>query len=87
MNPERDYLSVTIPVHAYFSQNSNRSKSSAYEDRILSCLNENPLTLTELSHKMGYKGITAKLRKTVTELQQSNRISQVIIDNTVKLTI
>jgi ATP-dependent DNA helicase RecG len=87
MNPERDYLSVTIPVHSYFSQQTEKSeKAVAYEKQILSCLSS-PLSLTELAHAMGYKSITAKLRNTLTELQQSGKIRIVAIDHSVKYTL
>jgi ATP-dependent DNA helicase RecG len=87
MNPERDYLSVTIPVHSYFSQQTEKSeKAVAYERQILSCLSS-PLSLTELAHAMGYKSITAKLRNTLTELQQSGKVRTVAIDSSVKYTL
>lgn len=86
MNPERDYLSVTIPVHTYFSQRSVKGeKEAAYEKQLLSCLST-PLTLTELSRAMGYKSITSKLRTSVTELQQAGKIRSIVIGSSVKYT-
>jgi len=87
MNPERDYLSVTIPIHSCFIQRGTNTKASEYTQRVLACFQKDALTLTELAHKMGYKGITAKLSKTVAELQQKNQLSQVIVDGIVKLTV
>lgn len=88
MNPERDYLSVTIPVHSYFSQQAKKSaKELAYESRILACLSSAPLSLTELAREMGYKSITAKLRNTLLEMQASGKVSQIVADNAIKYSI
>ena len=87
MNPERDYLSVTIPVHTYFSQKNEKSeKKIAFEKQVLSCLSS-PLTLTELAHTMGYKSISAKLRVTVAELERAGQIHPVAVGNAVKYTV
>lgn len=76
MNPERDYLSVTIPVHPYFSNNQkNTKKMQEYDNRILTVLQEKDLTLTELAFALGYKGITQKLRTAVDRLQKTGQIS------------
>lgn len=88
MNPDRDYLSVSIPIHKYFSSIKEKSqKVLAYEEKIFSALSEAPCTLTELSHKMGYKGITQKLRNTVDGFLEKGIIRQVIDNSTVKLTL
>lgn len=67
MDEQRNYLSVTIPIHRRFL-NSRNLKELEYERRVLSALREKPLTLTELSKKLGYKSIPAKLSKTVAGL-------------------
>ena len=88
MNPERDYLSVSIPIHKYFSSVKEKSqKELAYEEKIFSALSEAPCTLTELSHNMGYKGITQKLRNTVDSLLEKGIIKQIIDNGAVKLTL
>lgn len=88
MNPDRDYLSVSIPIHKYFSSVKEKSqKKLAYEEKIFSVLSEAPCTLTELSHKMGYKGITLKLRNNVDELLAKSLIKQIIDNGAVKLTL
>ena len=84
MNPDRDYLSVTIPVHDYFIS-GKKAVSSVYAEKILDILKDNPLTLTELSKAMGYKGITRKLRKAVDELIITKEITRIIgDDNSIK---
>ena len=84
MNPERDYLSVIIPVHSYFLQKSEKSeKQIAYENQILECL-ATPLSLTELAHAMGYKSISQKLRNTLTELQNLGKVKAIVVDKSVK---
>ena len=67
MDDNRTYLSVTIPVHRYFIPKSNKNgKKESYEKKIVDALKgKPPLTMTELALAMGYKGITAKLTKTV----------------------
>lgn len=48
MNPERDYLSVTIPVHEYFAVNQQKSEKKAeYSGKILVLLRKEDLSLTE----------------------------------------
>lgn len=84
MNSDRDYLSVTIPVHDYFIS-GKKAVSSVYAEKILDILKDNPLTLTELSKAMGYKGITRKLRKAVDELIITKEITRIIgDDNSIK---
>ncbi|MBR1911340.1 MAG: hypothetical protein IJ828_03170 [Treponema sp.] len=41
MNPKRDYLSVIIPVHDYFTNKEDKNKE--YEDRIVNMLSEKDL--------------------------------------------
>ena len=82
MNEERDFLSVTIPIHEYFDD--TKSKDDEYGQKILDILSRNNLTLTELSLAMGYKGISAKLRNKVNELLKLNKIF-VIVGNDKKI--
>ncbi|MBQ7265452.1 MAG: putative DNA binding domain-containing protein [Firmicutes bacterium] len=79
MSPQRDYLSVTIPVHSYFDTEVN-NKIKVYEDKIITALEEKNLNLTELASAMGNKSITKKLSKTVNELIASGRIVRVVTD-------
>ena len=77
MNDERDYLSVIIPVHEYFAK-AGDDKDAEYVRKILDILRDNALTLTELAVALGYKGITAKLKKTVEELLRGGRVRYVL---------
>jgi len=80
MNPERDYLSVTIPVHPYFIDNKDKkNKAKAYKEEIVNKVSNTPLSLTELSYAMGYKGITAKLRTSVEDLEAAGLITQTMV--------
>ena len=76
MNPERDFLSVIIPIHEVFNEKSCKAeKQLDYQQKILElCTDGHGLTLTELSHAMGYKGITAKLRSTTENLITSGQL-------------
>ena len=57
------------------------------EEKITALLTSQPMTLTELSHAMGYKGITAKMRKSVEKLvAQGTLRRQATSDGAVKLT-
>ena len=64
MDEERSYLSVTIPVHPYFLKKGDAA-AQEYETRVLEALANRALSLTELAHAMGYKGISRKLSATV----------------------
>ena len=85
MSPQRDYLSVTIPVHSYFVPEVNK-KTKAYEDKILTALKNKPMNLTELAAAMGNKSISKKLSKTVNELIASGAIIRIVAEgNATKL--
>ena len=79
MNPERDYLSVILPIHPYFSE--DQSGDAEYERKIISLLTEKQLSMTELAHEMGYKGITAKLKRTTEALLQKKELQVVVGEN------
>ena len=80
MNPERDYLSVTIPVHEYFIAGSKKDERQvSYEKRILEHL-QSPKTLTELAKALGYKGITAKMRAAVETLVRKGQVLKEAVD-------
>lgn len=78
MDSERNYLSVTLKIHSYFIKEKKLDKAKAYEARIIESLREKPLSLTELSYKMGYKGISKKLRDSVKLLLKNNSIKQIL---------
>lgn len=85
MSPQRDYLSVTIPVHGYFAPEVNK-KTKAYEDKIITALKNKPMNLTELAAAMGNKSISKKLSKTVNELIASGAIIRIVAEgNATKL--
>lgn len=89
MDDNRTYLSVTIPVHKYFiTENDKENKITAYENKITATLKETPLSMTELAHAMGYKGITAKLKKIVSEMILKGTLEKIVdSDNKVKVKI
>lgn len=88
MNPERDYLTVIIPVHSYFLPKKSGSKNATYEKTIMALLSEKPRSLTELALAMSYKGITAKLSRTVNTMLDNGMLSKIIdTDNAVKLSV
>lgn len=67
MDAERNYVTVILPVHPYFLP-GKRKKKETYVKELLGVLGEEKMTLTELAHSMGYKGISKKLRDTVVAL-------------------
>ena len=64
MEPGRGYLTVRLPIHPYFLP-QKKARDGEYENRILSKLENEALTMTDLARSMGYKGITQKLKKTL----------------------
>ncbi len=82
MSPQRDYLSVTIPIHSYFVPKVNE-KTKAYEDKIITALKDKPMNLTELAAAMGNKSISKKLSKTVKELIASGAIVRIVAEGNV----
>ena len=57
---------MSIPIHPSFIQrNRKEDRALVYQKTILDCLAEAPLSMTELAKKLGYKGITARLRRNV----------------------
>ena len=80
MDEDRSFLSVVIPVHDKFLD----KKENTYENKILGILKQEELSLTELALKMGYKGISAKLRNSVNSLIRQKRVFYVLDDNNKK---
>ena len=77
MDENREFLSVTIPVHSIFLPHAgNLDKQKEYEARLLTDIADG-CTLTELARRMGYKGISAKLRNTVNQLEKSGKVIKV----------
>lgn len=62
IDPERKYISISIPVHSNFKPKTGKTKQLDYSNKVLSLIEDNSLTLTEISKEMGYKGITKKLK-------------------------
>lgn len=79
MDESRQFLSVVIGIHPAFSSSSARSsKQLDYEAKILQLLEEQPDSLTQLAKRMGYKGITPKLSKTVNKMIAEGKLEKVI---------
>lgn len=76
MDEDRQFLSVTIPVHPRFAPMRD-NKSMAYDKRVLDALAHGSLTLTDLARAMGYRGISKKLRDRVDRLVQEGRLERV----------
>ncbi|MDD7536536.1 MAG: putative DNA binding domain-containing protein [Bullifex sp.] len=66
MDPDRQYLSVIIPVHNYFLP--KKKSDDEFINRILDILCKSAMTVTEIARALGYKGITRKLRLTIDRL-------------------
>lgn len=76
MNPERDYLSVCIPVHPLFLPSGKRkSQDDVFERKILDVLEKkHPMSISEISREMGYKAISSKLRNAVKKLTAADQL-------------
>ena len=84
MDTERNYLSVTLKIHSYFTKDNKTDKTKIYTSKILDALKQKPLSLTELAHTLGYKGISKKLRDSVKLLLQNKSIVQILDTETGK---
>lgn len=88
MDDNRTYLTVTLPVHSYFSsKNENNPKELEYRERIIEALNGKKLSMNELAKAMGYKGITAKLSSTIEKMLETGALEKVMVGAYVKLHI
>ena len=86
MDTNRNYLSVTIPIHPYFIKKPEKSaKEFQYREKIISALKEKPLSKNELAKAMGYKSISAKLSAAVDEMLAEQILVRVIVGNSVKI--
>ncbi len=85
MNESRDYLSVTIPVHPYFLPKT-ALKESEYQEKILSVIGSESMSLNELSKAMGYKGITKKLSQTVDRMLRNGVLQSVPVVSQINIT-
>ena len=84
MDTERNYLSVTLKIHSYFTKDNKTDKTQIYTSKILDALKQKSLSLTELAHTLGYKGISKKLRDSVKLLLQNQSIVQILDTETGK---
>ena len=76
MDPERDYLSVILPVHDLFVEAEPGKSDNQYENNIEEILMDKPMTLTELSRAMNYRSIPAKLSRTVRKMSEEDRLEK-----------
>ena len=82
MDENRSYLSVTIKIHPAFLQKPG--KQEEYRKRIMDAIGSDSLCLFEIAGRMGYKGITAKLSRTVAEMVNAGRIGKTVEGKTIK---
>lgn len=88
MDENRNYLSVTIPIHPYFVKKTELSeKEIMYRQKIISALKEKPLSKNELAKTMGYKSISAKLSAVVDAMLEERILAKVIVGNSVKMAL
>ncbi len=88
MDKDRNFISVTIPVHPHFGGTSiKNSKELEYESRIIDALGNSTMSKNQLANAMGYKGITAKLSKTVDKLLAEKKLETLTVGSQVKLRV
>ncbi|MGN1189927.1 MAG: RNA-binding domain-containing protein [Candidatus Ornithospirochaeta sp.] len=75
MDKERQYLSVIIPIHPSFRSKVTK-KADDYENKIIEIIEGTPLTITEISKSLGYKGITKRLRVTIDQMVLEGRVDK-----------
>lgn len=76
MDSERSWLSVTIPVHPAFAEPKKEDMKAAYSVQVLKAIGPDRLTLTEIANRMGYKGITKKMREAVKAMTERGMLRQ-----------
>mgnify|MGYP002868695573 CR=1 FL=1 len=76
MDEDRSFLSVAIPIHPYFAA-GRTVKEAAFEQRVLETLGADSMSLTELAHALGYKGITKKLSAEASRLESIGTLRRV----------
>ncbi|MCM1054767.1 MAG: putative DNA binding domain-containing protein [Bacteroides sp.] len=85
MDENRNYLSVTIPIHSHFLPKSKKSdKELGYRQSITDVLEKNPLTKSELAKAMGYRSISARLSSAVDEMVDEKILVRVIVGKSIK---
>ncbi|OLU36099.1 hypothetical protein BO224_00640 [Erysipelotrichaceae bacterium NYU-BL-E8] len=80
MDPERQFLSVVLPIHPVFQNDKGSKKNADYRNKILMLLEEHPDSKTQLALRMGYKGITSKLNREIKTLLLEKKIEQVLVN-------
>ena len=76
MDEQRGYPSVTIPVHPDFLP-AAKDKDERYRRAILDALADGALSLTDLAHALGYKGISRKLARAVEDMLAEGALEKV----------
>ena len=84
MDDERNFLSVTIPIHPYFLSTTS-DKNTEYREKILEQLRIVPMNRTELAKALGMKGISRKLSAAVEQLIAEGKVVQIVVGGGVKL--
>ena len=86
MDANRTYLSVTIPVNERFlPENRGGAREEAYQARILAALGKQTMSRSELAGALGYKGVSARLTRTVDEMLACGALQNEIVNGRVKL--
>lgn len=86
MDENRNFLSVTIPIHPHFIKSRELSeKEQKYREKIIAALKEKPLSKNELAKALGYKSISAKLSAAVDEMLEERILVRVIVGNAAKI--
>lgn len=86
MDENRNFLSVTIPIHPHFIKSRELSeKEQKYREKIIAALKEKPLSKNELAKALGYKSISAKLSAAVDEMLEERILVRVIVGNATKI--
>lgn len=88
MDNNRTYLSVSLPIHPYFSsKNKISDKEQEYQNKVLNSLSGKTLSMNELAKEMGYKGISKKLSKTIEIMTKTGKINKIVVGSYVKFQV
>lgn len=84
MDPDRRYISVILKNNKVFNdkidskyKTTKRLSKDKIKENILKVINEEPVSLNELSKRLNYKGISKSLTIAVKELEEDSYLKQI----------
>lgn len=70
----RTYVTIVIPIHPVFVTIAKKDDKIKLEDKIMILLENEALTLSEISYLLGYKTVPGSLKKAILKLLNKDKI-------------